>query len=288
MISLAPSRSQLICSLFLYISFFLSSLPFLHLSSRLSALFLSPLYLTLDIPLISLSISQYHLLLSPLSISPLIYSSACLSLPLSLHPLLYLALCIFIYPLQFSRLSLFSFSISISFISFSTSPFTTISLCLTSVLSHSHWHSIFSLSSLRIVHLRFLLSPCLPLSLCANLEPFLCFISPSLPSPHSILHFYISIQLSILPSLTHLVSPLRSLSIHSLYITFNLIHPVSPHSSHPRFTSLCSLQSPSLPALSICLLLSHRSPFCYSFLSFKFYIYHLSLSFCSLSPYFTL
>ena len=146
MISLGPSRSQLICSLFLYISLFLSSLPFLHLSSRLSAFFLPPLYLTLDIPLISLSISQYHLLLSPLSISPLIYSSACLSLPLSLHPLLYLALCIIIYPLQFSRLSLFSFSISISFISFSTSPFTTISLCLTSVLSHSHWHSIFSLS----------------------------------------------------------------------------------------------------------------------------------------------
>ena len=123
------------------------NLPLSFSLLHLSALFLPPLYLTLGTPFLSVSISQYNLLspsvstihISSLSIFSLRYPSDFLSFPLS-SPLLYLALSIPIYRQSFSRLSLSSFSLSLSFsivlhfslpISFPVSIFRSLALALT-------------------------------------------------------------------------------------------------------------------------------------------------------------
>ena len=191
-----------------------------------------------------LSILQYHLL-SPLSISPFIYSSACLSLP----PLLYLALCIPTGVSPLYRSPVFPCYLSpspFSFLSFSTSPSASISLCLF-LFSHNLIDTLLSPSLISQYSPSAITSLTLSSSLPLHEPRTLYTLYHPRSLPHSLSCTFTSPSSFPLGYVSHSLSLISALFLSTLHITFDLIHPISPQSSHPSFSSLSSLRS-----LSIC------------------------------------
>ena len=250
------------------------------------------MYLPLSFSLLPFSTSPLSFyLLSPIS-SPSV-SSLSLSFPCAIHLTFSLSRCPplfsispYLYLSTVNRSPVCPCPLSLSqfpSLSFSTSRSPSLSLCPSSAVSHSHWHSTLSRCNLSIHSI--CLSFSRPVSLSPRISGLFCVLPhSSFPALYlKLLPFYPAFHPSI-----QLLSPLCFLS--TLHITLDLFHPISLslliHLPSLFFSLLfpCLLSNLYISfALFICLCSHTTLPSFIFSISQLLYIYNLSLSFSYLT-----